>query len=112
MQTGNIVPDDFDEMMKSWRNNNPQHNFDDSVIDTNDISSFPQRSSNKHKTQNQMPSLTNPVKMKQESFSVSMYLLLTLTLAVIILFLNCYRRRNPIRARRNFFAFNKLGLYA
>lgn len=99
-------------MMKSWRNKNPQLNFDESINNANDINPFLKKSENLHKTPNQLPLLVNPA-MKQESFSLSMYILLTLTLVVIILFLNCYRkRRNPIRPRRKYFLFNKLGLYA
>lgn len=112
-----MILDDIDLPMKSWRNKNPS---DDIVIDqsgdktktinkndADDIDPFPQQQSSDVHSPHQLPKLSN--RMKEESFSLSMYILLILTLIVLILFLNCYRkRRNTIRARRKWFPFNRL----
>lgn len=108
--------------MKSWRNKNPSGgiamsiNIDHSGEKTNnkndvdDMDPFPQQqSSDNQLSPYQLPKLTNSIQMNEESFSLSMYILLILTLIVIILFLNCYRKkRNTIRTRRKWFPFNKL----
>lgn len=75
--------------------------------DVDDVDPFPQQQSSDIQISSyQLPKLTNSVQMNEV---LSMYILLILTLIVIILFLNCYRKkRNTIRTRRKWFPFNKL----
>lgn len=113
-----MISDDIDLPAKSWRNKNPvdmpilSNKFDKSEeISRNengefDSDPFPQQSPNIQLSPYQLPNLNKSIQMKDESFSLPMYILLILTLAVIILFLNCYRKR---RTRRNYFPFNRLG---
>lgn len=117
---GNMILDDNDLPMKSWRNKNRSGdvvispNIDHSddkaeAISKNDANNVGD-SSDIHHSPFQLPQLTNSIQMKEESFSLTMYILLVLTFIVITLFLNSIRKRsNTIRTRRKWFPFNKLG---